>query len=76
MTGAGRLFTVFGDLAHSRVEERFKMIGRTDVGRHMLIVFVLRRRESATFIRPISARTMHAKEIANYEEEAARAAQR
>lgn len=67
---------LFRDHVHSQAEERFKAIGRTDAGRHVLIVFTLRQRGEAAFIRPISARYMHAKEIAHYEKEAARAAQR
>jgi uncharacterized DUF497 family protein len=67
---------VYRDHTHSQGEERFKAIGRTGIGRHLLIVFALRRREDATFIRPISARYMHTKEIANYEEETAGFTQR
>lgn len=62
--------------AHSVQEERFKAIGRTDDARGVLIVFRLRRRGGATFIRPISARYMHRQEIAYYEEETASPAQR
>jgi len=71
-----RPVAIFRDAAHSRDEERFKAIGETDAGRSVVIVFTLRQREGESFIRPISARYMHAKEIANYEEEAAKAAQR
>lgn len=67
---------VFPDPAHSGSEERFKAIGRTDEGRHVLIVFTLRRRGNATFIRPISARYMHRKEIAHYEKAVAEAGER
>ena len=69
-------FALFRDHAHSRAEERFKAIGRTDAGRYVLIVFTLRQRSKGALVRPISARYMHAKEIAYYEEEASRAAQR
>lgn len=71
-----RPLAVFPDPAHSAQEERFKAIGRTDDARGVLIVFTLRQRSGAIFIRPISARYMHRKEIAYYEEEAAKAAQR
>ena len=64
------------DPTHSRDEERFKAIGRTDDGRSVVIVFTLRHRAGENFVRPISARYMHAKEIANYEEEAAKTGQR
>jgi uncharacterized DUF497 family protein len=62
--------------AHSRGEHRFKAIGRSDEGRHILIVFTLRTHRGETFIRPISARYMHKREIDYYEEEAARAQKR
>ena len=67
---------VFPDPAHSRGEDRFKAIGRSDEGRHILIVFTLRTQRGETFIRPISARYMHKREIDYYEEEAARAQKR
>lgn len=62
---------VFPDPAHSRDEERFKAIGRTERGRSVLIVFTLRTRDGIRLIRPISARFMHAKEIEYYEKAAA-----
>ena len=58
---------VIPDLAHSAAEERFKAIGVTDGARHVLIVFTLRTRDGETFIRPISARYMHRKEVRHYE---------
>jgi uncharacterized DUF497 family protein len=67
-----RPVAVFPDPAHSRGETRFKAIGRTGEARHVLIVFTLRERDDETFIRPISARYMHAKEIEYYEKEAAK----
>ncbi len=67
-----RPIAVFPDPGHSRGETRFKAIGRTGEGRHVLIVFTLRKRVDETFIRPISARYMHAKEVKYYEEEAAK----
>ena len=60
------------DPAHSHGEERFKAIGTTAAGRHVFVVFVLRDRDGARFIRPISARYMHRKEIETYEEAASR----
>jgi len=53
-----------------------KAIGTTDTGRRVLIVFTLRLGDGATFIRPISARYMHKKEIDYYEKAAADIAQR
>ena len=69
-------FAVFPDPEHSEIEERFKAIGRTEDGRSVLIVFTLRRREEGIFIRPVSARYMHRKEVEYYEEEIARAEKR
>ncbi len=69
-------FAVFPDPEHSEIEERFKAIGRTEDGRSVLIVFTLRRREEGIFIRPLSARYMHRKEVEYYEEEIARAEKR
>lgn len=66
-----RPIAVFPDLSHSQSEERFKAVGRTDNGRHVLFVFTLRAREARTLIRPISARFMHAKEIEHFEKAAA-----
>jgi uncharacterized protein len=71
-----RTVALYRDPAHSRDEERFKAIGRTDDRRSMVIVFTLRQRAGESFVRPISAPYMHAKEIANYEEEAAKTGQR
>ncbi len=51
---------VVPDPAHSRIEERFKAIGTT-AGRHILVVFTLRRRQGDILIRPINARYMHRK---------------
>src|ERR1039458_1327515 len=64
---------VFPDPAHSGTEERFKAIGWTDEGRSVLIVFTLRKWGDDTFIRPVSARFTHLKEVAYYEKEAAKA---
>jgi uncharacterized DUF497 family protein len=63
---------VFPDPAHSETEERFKAIGRLGDGRTILVVFTLRRRGADTFIRPLSARYMHRKEVQYYEAEAAK----
>jgi uncharacterized protein len=71
-----RPVALYRDQAHSRDEERFKAIGKTDAGRSVVIVFTIRQRAGESFVRPISARFMHTKEIANYEEEAAKNGQR
>lgn len=71
-----RPVAVFPDPAHSVDEERFKAVGKSDTGRGVLIVFTLRHGDGATLIRPISVRYMHAREVAHYEEEIAKAGQR
>jgi uncharacterized protein len=71
-----RPMALYRDPAHTRDEERFKAIGKTDAGRSVVIVFTLRKRARESFVRPISPRYMHAKEVANYEEEAAKTGQR
>jgi len=67
---------VFPDPEHSTTEERFKAIGHTDGGRGVLIVFALRSQEGDIFIRPLSARYMHRKEVEHYEKEITRAEKR
>jgi hypothetical protein len=60
---------ILPDEAHSVMERRFKAVGKTEEGRHVFIVFALRAYEDAFYIRPISARYMHRREIESYEEE-------
>jgi uncharacterized DUF497 family protein len=60
---------VLPDSAHSITEERLKAIGRTGAGRHVFVVFTTCKRNGQNFIRPISARYMHQKEIESYEKE-------
>jgi uncharacterized DUF497 family protein len=57
------------DVEHSLAGERLRAIGRTDKGRLVFLVFTIRERSGDRFIRPISARYMHDKEVAHYEEE-------
>ncbi|MGP9813898.1 BrnT family toxin [Rhodopseudomonas sp. NSM] len=64
---------VFPDPVHSDAEERFKAIGRSEAERMIFLIFTLRHPGDGTLIRPISARYMHRKEVAHYEEEAAKA---
>ena len=54
------------DTAHSRAEPRFHALGVTEAGRRLHITFTFARRHE---IRVISARDMHRKERARYEEE-------
>jgi|SRR5580692_9322501 uncharacterized DUF497 family protein len=67
-----RPVAVFPDPVHSTTERRFKAIGRTGDGRGVLIVFTLRTKSGAEFIRPVSARYMHLKEVVHVEEAIAR----
>ena len=53
------------DHAHSQSEPRFHALGTTDAGRTLHVTFTLRL--SSTQIRIISARDMHRKERAIYE---------
>lgn len=53
---------VADDLAHSTVEPRYYVLGQTDAGRRLFIVFTTRKRR----IRVISARDMSPKERRMY----------
>jgi hypothetical protein len=57
---------VLPDPKHSAAEPRFHALGRTNDGRQLHISFTLR--ESGQLIRVISARDMHRKERASYEQ--------
>lgn len=57
---------VLDDLKHSDSEQRFHALGQTGEGRLLHITFTIR----TTMIRVISARNMHRKERAIYEQEA------
>lgn len=57
---------VFPDPAHSMTEIRHLGIGPTD-GRYVLVAFTIRDIAGQRFIRPISVRFMHAKEVEHYE---------
>ena len=48
-------------------EPRMRAIGKTAAGRYVFLVFMFRKAESETMLRPISARYMHKKEIDHYE---------
>ena len=47
-------------------EPRMRAIGKTVAGRFVFLVFMLRKVEGTTLLRPISARYMHQKEIEHY----------
>ena len=59
---------MFPDDAHSGAEVRFLAIGRGDGPRPIFVAFTVREIGEETFIRPISARYMHRKEIDHYEQ--------
>jgi uncharacterized DUF497 family protein len=59
------------DPKHSSDEDRLIAVGRTDAGRAVFVAFTMRVQGRRHLIRPISARYMHAKEIAAYEKESA-----
>ena len=54
------------DTKHSHTEQRYHALGRTDEGRTLHITFTLR--QAGERIRVISARDMHKKERAIYEQ--------
>jgi uncharacterized protein len=55
------------DLRHAHLEDRLIAVGRTRRGRPLFVAFAFRVRDGLRLIRPVSARYMHAKEIAQYE---------
>jgi len=57
---------LFRDARHSVAEERFHALGKTNDGRSLHLTFTLR--SGGTLIRVISARDMHRKERAAYEQ--------
>ena len=57
------------DPAHSDEEDRLLAIGRTAAGRALFVVFTLRMVGGEQMVRPVSARYMHSKEAAKYEQE-------
>ena len=63
------------DPKHSEDEDRMIAVGRTTTGRPVFVAFTLRAR-NRRLIRPVMARYMHAKEIAAYEKESAKAQNR
>ena len=57
------------DIRHSITEDRYIAIDRNRESRPIFVAFSIRMKEGRVFIRPISARYMHRKEIENYEKE-------
>jgi len=60
------------DQSHSAGETRYLGIGRTAQGRYVFTAFTLRHRHGETWLRIISARYMHAREIRHFQKEAAK----
>ena len=56
------------DLAHSNAEARLLGIGRGSDERHIFVAFTIRMRDGKNYLRPISARYMHRKEVEQYEQ--------
>jgi hypothetical protein len=59
--------SVAPDPKHSQEEDRLLATGRTSAGRALFVGFTLRTRNGRRLIRPVTARYMHAKEVAAYE---------
>ncbi|MEM9990842.1 MAG: BrnT family toxin [Bacteroidota bacterium] len=57
------------DTQHSHYEKRYIAIGKTWSGRDIFVGFTLRKVDSHTAIRPITARYMHQKEVRRYGKE-------
>ena len=57
------------DPKHSADEDRLIAVGRTSTGRPVFVAFTIRTKNGQRLIRPVTARYMHAQEIAAYEKE-------
>ena len=57
------------DPVHSAQEDRFIAVGRNAEGGPLFVAFTFRMKDDQRFIRPVSARYMHKKEIEPYEAE-------
>jgi uncharacterized protein len=64
------------DPKHSADEDRLIAVGRTSTGRPVFVAFTIRTKNRRRLIRPVSARYMHANEVAAYEKESAAAQNR
>jgi uncharacterized DUF497 family protein len=60
------VLAVVDDPSHSLLERRLRAVGRTQTGRWVFVALTVRERDGAVLVRPISARYMHAREIARY----------
>jgi len=57
---------IFAHPSHSIDEQRLRAIGKSDDGRGIYVSFTIRQRQDGNFIRPVSARYMHRKEMERY----------
>jgi len=64
------------DPKHSHHEDRMIAVGRTSSGRPVFVAFTIRNNRDRRLVRPVSARYMHAEEVAAYEKESAKAQDR
>lgn len=63
-----RPIMILSDHRHSLTEKRSLAIGKTSAGRYVFLVFTIRTL-GKDYIRPISARYMHQREIDSYEKD-------
>lgn len=61
----------YADDKHSQLEQRHYAVSLAPNGRYVFMVFTRRKKGDLNFIRPISARYMHKKEIQKYETQTA-----
>jgi uncharacterized DUF497 family protein len=64
----GRGPRIAPDPKHSADEDRLIAVGKTNAGRPLFVAFTMRTRNGRRLVRPVTARYMHAREIAAYEE--------
>lgn len=57
------------DILRSVAEQKFRAVGGAAEGRSLFVVFTWRKRGAERLIRPVSARTMHRKEVEAHEKE-------
>jgi uncharacterized protein len=54
------------DAEHSEREQRFRAIGVSEIGRSVFLIFTWRTKVGQSYLRAISARYMHKKEVAKH----------
>ena len=63
-----KALVIVRDVKHSELERRYVAIGRTGKGRDLFVGFTFRIVTGRKFLRPITARYMHRKEVERYEQ--------